>query len=158
MKNTIIPFQLENLKITLDHQSGFSDSDQSFKLTIHGSGLVLFETSLFRAFHGNSKCLTIKPEEVLKIYCIAHKEGFFEMRRSYDFEIEFSIQDGAVYPSCISTTDLPSAEITISNGKKIKKVYNYQGAPTGFAILERYIMKICKVEKLRKHNQNDSFF
>jgi hypothetical protein len=48
----------------------------------------------------------------------------------------------------METTDLPSTEISIFIEEKIKKVYNYQGAPKGFGLLERYIMKVCKVEQL----------
>ena len=151
-------FNIDDLTITIEKESGFCSEHDSYLATIYGNGnvtspyndcndILLYPPKRNLATEGN-----IHQEQILHILNKLTQANFLNLRDEYSALEEFEFEDNLIVRKEHSCTDLGDYTITLQVADKFKNVYNYFGAPSELSNVESYIEEIV-VKALKRYKK-----
>jgi hypothetical protein len=124
------PIPLTDLKFKVKRTPCFG-ACPVYELIIDGSGQVDYLGTSNVCVVG-SRMGNIDKSKILILFQQAIELGIFDLDSKYLYKSDYVINNDSIDCIAINSTCLPSITIEIRIGKKVKKIYNYQGAPKRF--------------------------
>ena len=148
-------FDIDDLTITIEKESGFCSEHDSCFATIYGDGDVTSPNNDISSYPPKRNLATegnIPQEQILHILNKLTLANFLNLRDEYSALEEFEFEDNLIVRKERWCTDLGSYTITLQVADKFKSVYNYLGAPSELSNVESYIEGIV-VKALKRYKK-----